>query len=177
MRRFGMSPSELAVAAAAIFFIAGLSVDVLMAGPGLDRTRALKQRRATLQQELTDHRLAQSARDRLARFQSPADHGIASVIEASSDPVDFVGTRLTASGLRRIELGVVAGDDEADSAKERLFLRAEGGYAEVLGFVRDLERGRRLVCIESFSIQSRPESSRLELRMSLSVYPPEPGSV
>lgn len=170
MRRFRLKPGEVAAAAAVIFFVAGMAVDWMLAGPRLAQVRALSETRASLQRRLVEARIAQGVRDRAAGAGGAAEGTRLSGDGGGLGAVSYVGARLMDSGLRRLELAVVSDGEAAATGIERLFLRAEGEYGQMLSLVRDLETGSPLVSVESLAIRPCGESRRLELRMRLSVH-------
>jgi Tfp pilus assembly protein PilO len=124
------------------------------------RTRWRTQEQAGTEAQLLSHRLG--------------ENDLATSLEDLRlvEPIELVAGHLAASNLEREELGTEGSTVGGALRRTRLYLRASGSYAQVFLFLRRLEKGPSLITVDDLRLGSVSETSRLELRLRLSVYQP-----
>lgn len=171
MRKFLDTRIAVVLAIAGLLMVAGLIVEMGFARPRMreisrlieERSQLLAQIRAQQSQDgLSDEMADQLGLDDLARLGAAPE----------ADPATYLGKLLDQSRLVRLSLTTAGGKEFNGIRRSDFNLRAQGGYAAMQAFVRDLESGPRLASVEAFDIRTQTDTSALEGRFNISIYDP-----
>ena len=159
------------LAAAGLLLVVGLVIEMAFARPRLQEIERLTGECARLQAQIQDQLRLESESRRLAVHFDMS--GLDELTNRSpSDAVAYLGQALDRSGLQRLDMTTNGGEDFGRLRRSDFLIRARGNYAEIQTFVRELERGRRLVSIDALAIKTMLESRDLEGRFNISIYDP-----
>lgn len=161
----------LALALAALLLVVGLLVEREYAHPMLERIANLQSQR---QEGWAQLRRQEDLAERSERLAARLGFETLNELAASAeiDPVSYLGGLIEKHGLVRLDLRNMGGQAYPALHRTDLNLIVTGRYARIQDFMQDLETGRRLTSIESFTIRSRRETTDLEGRFNISVYDP-----
>lgn len=166
---------SLGVALAALVVLA-LAIDFAGLRPAVARIRRLEARRA----ELTARFVAQNERERetefLARVLGSSAGAPGDTSDPPADPMTIVDGFIARRALECTELASKPAEESGQVTRARLNTVVRGSFAQVLGFVRDLEQSPRVITIDALWLEAIPGTARLEGRLSLSVYSPKQGA-
>lgn len=171
MRRHIDTRGATFIVAACFLLVCGLVVEFGLARPRMREIDRLVAERGRLLGMLDAQQRSDDLGDKLASYLGVADLGDLNA-GPTSDATTYLGALLERSKLVRLSL-TTAGSDESDGIRRTDFtLRAQGGYANLQQFVRDLESGSRLASVGAFDIQMQPGTDKLEGRFNISIYDP-----
>lgn len=159
------------LAAAGLLLVVGLVIEMAFARPRLQEIQRLTGECARLQSQIQEQQRLDSESRQLAVHFDVA--GLAELTDRSQpDAVAYLGQALDRSGLQRLDMTTNGGEDFGRLRRSDFLIRARGNYAEIQTFVRELERGRRLVSVDALAIKTMLESRDLEGRFNISIYDP-----
>jgi Tfp pilus assembly protein PilO len=164
-RSLGIALGALVVLAVAVDF-AGLR-------PAAARIRRLEAQRAELAARVVTQSEQQRETEFLARELGSSGSTPGVQVEPVADPMTIVDGFIARRGLECTELASKPVDESGQVVRARLNTVVRGSFAQILGFVRDLEQGPRVITIDALWLEAIPGTARLEGRLSLSVYGPK----
>jgi hypothetical protein len=157
---------------AAALLAIGLVVDLGFIQPQVRQMRQLGLQRDQLLDQIGQGLDRSRQRKDLARYLNVTDLSELLNDKRESDPLAYIGARLDANSLTRLEL-THAGTSAMNNLQRTQFaLRVLGSYQNILNFLCDLERGSRLATVDAFTITTVRESRSLEARLNISIYEP-----
>jgi len=168
----GIGRSGIVLVLAAVFLAAGVAVDLGFTKPARESFKRLSAQRDELVVRSARALEQQADNQELARRLNLGGLSELIAVRPQSDPLNYLGRTIEASGLTRLDLSSGNVSLTANLRQTRFTLRLLGTYSSLLRFTRSLEQGPRLASIEAFSIQEIPESRQLEFRLQVSIHEP-----
>jgi hypothetical protein len=171
MRKFLDTRIAVILAIAGLLLVVGLIVEMGFARPRLREISRLIDERSQLLSQIRAQQMQDGLSDEMAEHLGVGDLSeLASAPDA--DPATYLGMLLDHSRLVRLSMTTDGGKEFSGIRRSDFSLRAQGGYAAMQAFVRDLESGPRLASVEAFDIRTQTDSSQLEGRFNISIYDP-----
>ncbi len=166
------SQLRLAAALSGGLLALGLLIDLGFTRRQLNEVTRLAGERDRLRAEV--QAIEREAREQhdIARYLGGEILSEALAAQVEIDPVSYLGVVVKRAGLGRSDLSTEATTDIEGLRRIRCSLRVHGTYAQLVRCVTELERGTRLVTIESLDIGRNLELGRLEAHLRLSIYDP-----
>jgi hypothetical protein len=161
-RSLGVALGALAVLALAVDF-AGLR-------PAAGRIRRLEAQRTELAARLVAQNELQRETEFLARVLGSSGGAPGDAGGPPADPMTIVDGFIARRGLECTELASKPVEESGQVARARLNTVVRGNFAQILGFVRDLEQSPRVIAIDALWLEAIPGTGRLEGRLSISVF-------
>ncbi|MDP6417865.1 MAG: hypothetical protein QGG80_00200 [Candidatus Krumholzibacteria bacterium] len=160
------------LAVSALLLLMGFSLDFGFTQPRIGELDRMIRQLDQLREEESRMQGLQREERGLIRFLE--SQGLEECLSDSSDsgPAEFLGERLEAAGLERLEMRSTEISAGEHMKRTRFFLRVLGTYSSTLDFLRTLESGARLVSIEAIRVEAQSSSRSLETRLELSLYDP-----
>ncbi len=157
---------------AVLLVIAGFVFDGMFVQPRLAEVGRLRTRNLQLLEERKALAVQNREHQSLTRSLRLDEVSEVFVDDMRSDPAVFVSDLLRQTEVTILEIVATESTSSGRLRKSGFTVRVLGGFERILHLVRTLEKEKRLVTIDAFSIQPLTGTSQLEGRFEVSIFDP-----